>query len=344
MFETLNDLTELSGVSGSEGPVRDYISSRLSLGKERETDNIGNLIISKGNGSPHIALVAHMDEVGLVVSKIEADGSLRFRKVGGVDDRILVSRKVKVHSSKGAVNGIIGIKPPHLMTDPEEAKKTISSDKLRIDLGTRSKSETEKLGIRISDTVTLEKGLLRLGKDLVSGRSLDDRVGCAILMKIFEGLNGKKLKGRQTFVWSVQEEMGLRGAKVVANTIKPDYVIVLDTSSSADSPGTEEGHLQPAFLGKGPVLRLFDSMSIASPKLVDAARKIAKAKKIHVQEVIAGGTTDATAVQESGSAVIPIGVAMRNTHSTTETVSLRDMEEAAKLVLELVQSLSSEKS
>jgi len=340
MFELLSELTDLPGVSGNEGAVRDYIKSRIGVGKDSKTDNIGNLIVDIGSGHPHIALVAHMDEVGLLISKIEVDGSLRFRKVGSVDDRILLSRKVEIHSRKGAIDGIIGIKPPHLMTDPEEAKKTIAFDKMRIDIGSRSKKEAEALGIRISDPVTLEKGITRIGKDLVSGRALDDRVGCAILMEAFERLEKRKLKGRTSFVWSVQEEMGLRGAKVISNTLMPDHVIVIDTCSSGDAPGVDEGHLQPAILGRGAVIRVFDSQSIASPKLREAAVKIAAAKRIPVQEVVAGGTTDATAVQESGSAVLPIGVGMRNTHSTTETVSLKDIDAAINLVVELTQRLS----
>jgi len=340
MFDLLRELAELPGVSGYEGPVRKYIAERLNVSKLARTDNIGNLIIDVGEGKPHIALVAHMDEVGLVVTKIEEDGSLRFRKVGGVDDRILLSRKVRIQTEKGPVDGVIGIKPPHLMTDPEEMKKTVPFEKLRIDVGTRSKKETERLGIRLLDSVTLEKGLVRLGSDLIVGRGLDDRVGCAILMESYSRLRDARLRGRLTCVWSVQEEMGLRGAKVIAHTLKPDYVIVLDTCSSGDSPGIDEGHLQPAVLGKGPAIRFFDSASIASPVLREIARELARVKKIPVQEIAAGGTTDATAVQEAGSAVIPIGVGMRNTHSTTETVSLKDVENAVKLVVELVGNLS----
>ncbi|MDH4122801.1 MAG: M42 family metallopeptidase, partial [Thermoplasmata archaeon] len=328
-----------SGGSGSERPVREFIASRLRIEKKCRTDNIGNLIVEVGEGSPHIALVAHMDEVGLLVTKLEDDGSLRFRKVGGVDDRILQSRKVQIHTSKGSVAGIIGIKPSHLMTDPEEMKKTVPAEKLRIDVGTRSKKETERLGIRVLDSVTLEKGLIRLGRDLIVGRGLDDRVGCAILIRVFEQLKKKKTKGRFTCVWSVQEEMGLRGAKVIAHTLKPDYVIVLDTCSSGDAPGIDEGHLQPAVLGKGPAIRYFDSLSIASPLLRKMATDIARIRKIPIQEIAAGGTTDATAVQESGTAVIPIGVGMRNTHSTTETVSLTDIDHAIKLVMELIEEL-----
>lgn len=343
MTDLLCDLSALPGVSGSEKAVRDFIISRLDLGRNYRIDNIGNLIVERGEGSPHIALVAHMDEVGLLVSKIEDDGSLRFRKVGGVDDRILPSRKVAIHSFKGPVVGVIGIKPPHLMMDPEEMKKTISYDKLRIDVGTRSKKETERLGVKVLDPVTFEKTLVHLGKDLVVGRALDDRVGCAILMESYLRLKEKKIRGRLSCVWSVQEEMGLRGGKVISHTLQPDYVIVLDTCSSGDSPGIDEGHLQPAMLGKGPVLRIFDSQSIASPMLREAAWKVARSKNIPLQEIVAGATTDATAVQESGSAVLPIGVGMRNTHSTTETVSMKDIDNAIKLVVELVRYLSAEK-
>lgn len=344
MFELLSGLANLPGVSGYEGPVREHIVKELKIGKQARTDNIGNLILDLGNGKPHIALIAHMDEVGLVVTKVEDDGSLGFRKVGGVDDRILLSRKVKIQTAKGPVTGVIGIKPPHLMTDPEEMKKTVSYEKLRIDVGTRSRKETERLGVRVLDPVTLEKGLERLGKDLVVGRGMDDRVGCAILMESYRRLKDSKLRGRLTCVWSVQEEMGLRGARVIAHTLRPDYVIVLDTCSSRDSPGIVEGHLQPAVLGKGPALRFFDSASIASPVLREVAGRLARIKKIPIQEIAAGGTTDATAVQEAGSAVIPIGVGMRNTHSTTEIVSLKDVENAVRLVVELVKSLANRKT
>ncbi len=339
MFDLLSELSSIPGVSGSEKPVRSYIISKLKLGKDFRIDNIGNLIVERGTGRPHIALVAHMDEIGLLVSKIEEDGSLRFRKIGGVDDRILPARKVKIQTDKGPVNGVIGIKPPHLVIDLEEQKKTVSFDKLRIDVGTRSRRETEALGISVLDTVTFEKELTRLGKDLVVGRSLDDRVGCGILIEVFSELADKKLKGKVSYVWSVQEEIGLRGGKVIGHTLDPDYVIVLDTCSSSDAPGLREEHLQPAVLGKGPALRLFDSLSIASPVLREMAKKIAKSKRIPLQEIVAGGSTDATAVQETGSAVMPICIGTRNSHSTVEIISVSDVENGVRLVSALVEKL-----
>jgi len=338
MYDLLNELTVIPGVSGSESRVREFIIDRLKLNGKCRIDSIGNLMVEIGKGSPHVALVAHMDEVGLIVTKIEEDGSLRLNKIGGIDDRILLSRRVEISTSKGQINGVIGIKPPHLMTSPEERKTVPSSESLRIDVGTRSRKETERLGVRVLDFVTFIKGLTRLGKDLVSGRALDDRVGCAVLMSCYERLEKKKIKGKLTFAWSTQEEMGLRGAKVIAHTLRPDHVIVVDTCSTGDAPGID-GHLQPAMLGSGPVIRYLDSRSIASPFLRELAKKTASKGKIRVQEVVAGGATDATAVQETGSAVLPIGVAMRYTHSTTEVVSLSDIGDTIKLVLGIVDSL-----
>jgi len=338
VYELLNELTAIPGVSGNETRVREFIIDRLKLKGKCRVDSIGNLMVEIGKGEPHVALVAHMDEVGLIITKIEEDGSLRFNKIGGIDDRILLSRRVEISTSKGLINGVIGIKPPHLMTSPEERKTVLSSENLRIDVGTRSRKETERLGIRVLDFVTFTKGLIRLGKDLVSGRALDDRVGCAVLMSCYERLDKKKVRGKLTFSWSTQEEMGLRGAKVIAHTLRPDYVIVIDTCSSGDAPGID-GHLQPAMLGSGPVIRYLDSRSIASPFLRDLANKTASGGKIGVQEVVAGGATDATAVQETGSAVLPIGVAMRYTHSTTEAVSLSDIGNTVELVLGIVDNL-----
>lgn len=344
MFDLLSDLTAIPGVSGAEKPVREFIISRLRLGKNSRTDNVGNLIAEIGSGSPHVALVAHMDEVGLIITRIEEDGSLRFKKSGGIDNRILLSRKVQIQTSKGPVNGVIGLKPPQLVIDPEEMNKVIPAEKMHIDVGTRSRKESEKLGVRLLDTVTLEKGLVMLGKDLVVGRGLDDRVGCAILMKIYEQLGTRKTKGKISCVWSVQEELGLRGAKVVSHTIKPDFVIVLDPCSSGDSPGVDHENLQPAMLGEGPVLRYRDAQSVTSPKLREMANEIAKSKKIPLQEIWGGGSNDSVAIQESGSAVTTIAVGMRNTHSTTETVSLKDIENAVRLIVELVVRLGNEKA
>lgn len=338
MYDLLNELTAIPGVSGNEDGVRKFIIDRLNLGGKCKVDSIGNLSVEIGKSSPHVALVAHMDEVGLVVTKIEEDGSLRFNKIGGIDDRILLSRRVEISTSKGFINGVIGIKPPHLMTDPEERKTVQNAESMRIDVGTRSRKETERMGIRVLNFATFTKGLTRLGKDLVSGKALDDRVGCAVLMNCYQRLDKKKINGRLTFSWSTQEEMGLRSARVIAHTLRPDHVIVIDTCSSGDMPGID-GHLQPAILGSGPVIRYLDSRSIASPLMRDMAKKVASKGKIKVQEVVAGGTTDATAVQETGSAVLPIGVAMRYTHSTTEVVSISDINDTVKLVLGIVESL-----
>jgi len=212
----LEEMIRVPGVSGFEEEIRDYIRGKVKkMGLQPEEDNIGNLIVTLDGKGPSVIFIAHMDELGLLVTKIEGDGSLRIRKVGGIDDRTLVGRVVEVKTQKGTISGVIGLKPPHLMTESDDKKKVVGWEDIRVDLGTRTKKETEKLGVRVLDTIVLKKDVTYLGPDLICARGVDDRAGCAVLLDALEKLRKKRLPLKLTFVWSVQEETGLKGAKVV---------------------------------------------------------------------------------------------------------------------------------
>jgi len=340
--ELLEEMIKVPGVSGFEDDIRNYIRSKVeAMGLKTDEDNLGDLLVTVGSKGPHIVFIAHMDELGLIVSKLEADGSLRIRKVGGIDDRTLVGRVVEIKTQKGIVRGVIGLKPPHLMTDREEMKRIMSWEDVRVDVGMRSRKETEKLGIRVLDPMVFKKDITYLTPDLVCARAIDNRAGCAILLDALEKLKGKKLPVKMTFVWSVQEETGLKGAKVVGFNLRPDYVFAVDTMTTNDAPMSGDT-FEKVMIGGGPAMRMFDNAAIASPKLRKMLEEIAKANRIPLQYGTGGGSTDGAAMQDFGSLMMPIGLPMRYTHSPTECASISDMQYASKLVVKVAERIAKE--
>jgi len=338
MLEMIKDLIYIPGISGYEEEIREYIQQLLGKDALTSVDNLGNLIVNVSEGERTIAIMAHMDELGMIVAKIEKDGSLRIRKIGGIDDRTLIGRTVEIKTSKGIVPGVIGMKPLHLMTDRSETKKTVPASDLRIDVGTRSKKETEKLGIALMDPMVLKKDFTVMNKKYICARGLDDRAGCAVLIDVYEKLKKAKLKIGLTLVFSTQEEVGLRGAIAIANTLRPDYIFAVDSLSTTDGPGLPKNS-EPVLLGKGAALRLIDNRAMASPILKDYLIKLAKKKKIPLQLGVTGGSTDGAAVQECGAAMMPICMPMRYTHSSVEVVHLDDLKNISRLLVEAVKGL-----
>jgi putative aminopeptidase FrvX len=259
--------------------------------------------------------------------------------VGGIDDRTLVGRVVEIKTKKGIVSGVIGIKPPHLMTDREEEKKVVRWQDLRVDVGTRSRKDTERLGVKVLDPMVLKKDITYITKDLICARGIDDRGGCAILLDALEQLKDRKLPIRVTLVWSVQEEIGLRGARAAAFNLRPDYVFAVDTMTTTDAPMTEEIY-EKVLVGGGPALRMFDNVAIASPKLRELVEQVARAAKLPLQYGTGGGSTDGAAMQDTGCLMMPLGIVMRYTHSPTEVASISDMENMVKLVVKIADRLA----
>ncbi len=340
MKELLEELIRVPGVSGFEDDIRENIAKKVkAMGLKPTEDNIGDLMVTVGDKGPHVLFIAHMDELGLVVSKLEPDGSLRIRKVGGIDDRTLVGRIVEIKTQKGLVRGVLGLKPPHLMTDRAEMNKVHSWEEARVDVGTRSRKETEKLGIRILDPMVFKKDITYITPDLMCSRGIDNRAGCAILLEALEQLKDKKLPIKMTFVWSVQEETGLKGAKVCGFRLNPDYVFAVDTMTTTDAPIGGDTY-EKVYLGKGPAMRMFDNAAIASPKLRKLLEEVAKANKIPLQYGTGGGSTDGAAMQDFGSLMMPIGIPMRYTHSPTECASMKDIENTVKLVVKAAERIA----
>ncbi len=326
LYDLFKRLVETVGVSGFEEPVRQLIKEQVTVYGAVRTDRIGNLIQIFGDSKPEILLIAHMDELGMAVTHIEENGYVRFKHIARLDDRYLVGKTVQIHTENGIVEGVIGLKAPHLMIDPKEAQEVIPWHKLYIDVCTRSRRETESLGIKILDPITIEKSFKILNEKYVCGRSLDDRFGCLALIELSKRLSKTDLDKTVTLVWSVQEEVGLRGARVISKSYKPDYAIAVDSYASADAPNIPL-HLAPARLGEGPVLRLLDRSAIASRELRKVFETVAEKYGIPLQVGATGGGTDGSVIQQSegGVSMMAVSVPIRYLHSPVEICHIDDL-------------------
>ncbi len=332
--ELIREMVMVPGVSGFEEPFRRYLLERLRE-YNAKTDNLGNVIVTLGDGKKHIAFVAHMDEIGLITTHIEDNGFIRFMPVGGVDNRMLYGRVVEIYTDNGIIYGVIGLSPPHL-TSEEERKKMYEWKELAIDIGANSKDEAIRMGVKPMQPARWKKDFVVMGKHIVT-KGLDDRVGCAILYESLKRLHRKNFKNKITFIWTLQEETGLRGASALASKYRFDEVYVIDTITSATMPNVDY-HLSPAKLGDGPVLRVADRRGVASQYLREKVLKIAKNNGIPVQEAVSGGSTDASTMFEHGMNSIPICIPVKYTHSPVEMIHLADVKNLIDLIEKIAES------
>jgi endoglucanase len=341
LIETLEKLSKASGVTGREEEVADLMKKLLKpYVDEIKEDSLGNVIgIKKGKkNSPKIMLAAHMDEIGLVIKTITKEGFLYFAKVGGIDDRILLAQKVLVYTEKGPLHGIIGSRPPHIQKE-EERKKVISYDELFIDIGAANQEEAKKMGVKIGDPVGFDVEFARIKKDIVIGKALDDRVGCAIMIEALKRL--EKTECTIYAVGTVQEEVGLRGAMTSAFSISPDVGLALDVTVAGDTPGVKENEA-PIAMKKGPSITIADSGMIVPPKILRLLTDVAEENKIPYQlETGLAGSTDAARIllTKEGIPSGVISVPTRYIHSPTSLLSLEDVENAVKLLVATIQKI-----
>jgi len=337
MKRLLKMLSEAHGVPGSEGEVREILKKELPEGCAVEEDRLGNLIAKKGSGKLKIMLAAHMDEIGLMVKHVDKDGFLRFTTLGGFSDQTLLNQRVVVHGKKRQI-GVIGSRPPHLMK-PKEKDKVIEYKDMFIDVGARNREGAEKLGVRVGDFITFDRGFAGLGGGLVTGKAFDNRLGCTAMVEIM-----KRVRSPHTIyaVGTAQEEVGLKGARTSAFSIDPDVAIVLDATVAGGYPGIKEEEAATK-LGAGPAITIADARGrglITQPAVKDLLIKTAEKNRIPFQlEVGEGGTTDATAIQLTRGGV-PSGVVSlptRYLHSPVEVASLKDLENAVKLVVKALE-------
>jgi putative aminopeptidase FrvX len=269
------------------------------------------------------------------VAHIEENGFIRLKRLGGVDVRMLYGQYFEVFTKDGKrIPGVIGLKPPHISTE-SEMKNAPPIEDLYLDVGASSREEVISMGISILDPVRWMKQFHVLNGRYIVTRGLDDRAGCAILINLIERLKGKKLKKKVTFIFTLQEETGLRGAKAITER-DIDELYAIDSVSSGDIPKVDY-YLSPVSLGKGPVIRFIDARGANSISLKRKVEEIASRNKINIQEVFTGGSTDAAGTFDLGIPSIALCFPIRYTHTTVEMSSIEDIEALINLLEKIVQ-------
>lgn len=330
----LKELCLLNSTSGDEIAVRDYIISKINGFCDYSIDSLGSVIaFKKGKNRPSkkVMLCAHMDEVGFIITKITDDGYLSFKSVGGIDPRVCASRAVTVNG----VNGVIGLKPVHLLNE-DEKKTAPSFDELFIDIGAKNKEDAEKY-IQLGDYAYFSSDYYEFGNGYIKSKALDDRIGCMLMIELIR----TDLDYDTWFCFNVQEEVGLRGAKCTSFAVQSDISVILEATTAADLCGVN-GSDRVCVLGEGPVISFMDSRTVYDRELYRLAIKTAEENSIKVQTktAVAGGN-DAGAVQTSGkgSRVIAISLACRYIHSASSVVKASDIEETRKLLKAILPKL-----
>lgn len=340
MKELMKRLSLASGVSGFEGEVRDIIASELEGHVDKiEEDRLGNIIATKNGSGPSVMLAAHMDEIGLMVRHIDKKGFIRFSKIGGISDQMILNQAVWIHGENGPVMGVIGSKPPHRMKAAER-KKVTTHDNMFIDIGVESREDAEEL-VSVGDPITFHAPYSELPNSRFTGKALDNRIGCLVMVEVL-----KRVDTDATVygVGTVQEEVGLKGAKTSAFKLNPDMALALDVTIAGDHPGMKEEEA-PAKLDGGPAVILTDASGrgiITHPRVKDWLLETAGEEDIPVQiEVSEGGTTDATAIHLTREG-IPAGVVSvptRYIHTTVSMASMKDIEMTVDLLVKAIERL-----
>ncbi|ALV61757.1 Deblocking aminopeptidase [Thermococcus sp. 2319x1] len=330
IVEELKEITQLPGISGYEGRIREKVIEWIKDYADYKVDTIGNLIVELGEGEEKAIFMAHMDEIGLLITGITNDGKLKFRKIGGIDDRLLLGRHVTVITEKGELDGVIGVTPVHL--NLERKFDTIPWHSLEIDIGAESKEEAEEMGVKVLDFAVFKKHFSILNNKYIATRSLDDRFGVVALVEAIKDLVDHDLDGKYIFAFTVQEEIGLKGAKFLASSYSPKYAVAVDSFACCSFL---TGDVK---LGKGAVIRAVDNSAIYTPSLSRKALEIAKKNNIPIQIGVTGGGTDAS-VFEAKSQTLALSVPIKYLHSETETLHLDDLKALIKLIEALVFEL-----
>ena len=329
MLEQLKTLCALNGVSGDEDRVRDYLAAQARPHADAiRTDALGNLIVWKRGARAtgnKLMLCAHMDEVGVIVTKITDEGFLKFDFVGGVDRRVALGKPVVLGQAQ--VPGVIGMKAIHLVSREEE-KKAPKTDALYLDIGARDRDSALEL-VQPGTYGAFVCQPEELGRGCLKAKAIDDRVGCAVMLELLK----QPLPLDVTFVFTAQEEVGTRGAFGAAFSVTPEIALVLETTTAADLPGVE-GHRKVCAPGNGPVISYMDGSAIYDRPLFERLRRLAQDHSIpwQTKEYIAGGN-DARTIQrtKSGVRVAALSAAVRYLHAPASVGSIRDFEDMLRL-------------
>lgn len=335
MEKLIQELISLPGACGQEHAVIRYLYERLKdQVDECHINGLGDLIVTRKGAfdGPVLAVSAHTDEVGFIVRKIEKNGLIRFEKLGGHDDRILLSQKVIVHGAKGPCPGVIGTISAHMQRF-DNTSLIRNYREMYIDIGAEDADEVREMGVSAGDQITWDTVFTRCGRNRAYGHAFDDRCGCAVLVKAIEDTDFSKVHGTLTAIFSTQEEVGLRGAEAAAASIKADVALAVDTTAVSDTP--EAMMDNTLALGAGAGIKIMDFSLLASKAVWTFMRDIAEENGIPYQlEIFTGIGTDAGALHQAAGGVPSgvISVPSRYAHSSIEMIDMRDFENCEKLL------------
>lgn len=333
-------ICETPGTSGFEQPIREVILKEIKgLADEVTVDNMGNIVaIKKGNEPKKVMVPAHMDEIGFIVTHIDDNGFLRFHTLGGFDPKTLTAQRVIVHGKKDLI-GVMGSKPIHVMS-PEERNKVPQIKDYFIDMG-MTKAEVQKY-ISVGNPITRQRELIQMG-NCINCKSLDNRISVYILIETLKALKGKKIPYDLYAVFTVQEEIGIRGATLAGHYIDPEFGICLDTTIAFDVPGNN-GYDKITELGAGPAIKIMDTSILCDYRMVEYMKDVANKSKIkHQMEILTGGGTDASGIQrmaKGGSIVGALSIPTRHIHQVIETCHNDDIINTIDLLTACISGLN----
>ena len=336
-IKLLAEICEAAGAPGHEQRIREIVLREVTpLVDEVRTDNMGNVTaIKKGKRNKKVMIGAHMDEIGFIVTHIDDNGFLRFHTLGGFDPKTLTAQRVIIHGKRDLI-GVMGSKPIHVMSLEERNKPPKIKD-FFIDTG-MAKEEVEKY-ISVGDTITRERKLIEMG-NCVNCKSIDNRVSVFILIEMFRELKNTPFDVYGVF--TVQEEVGIRGANVATQEVQPDFGLGLDTTIAFDVPGAA-GHEKITELGKGAAIKVMDSSTICDYRMVEYMKQTADRHKIEYQlEILTGGGTDTSGIQRftpGGSIVGAVSIPTRHIHQVIEMADKDDIRKSIDLLRHCVQDL-----
>jgi endoglucanase len=341
--QLLKELTEAHGIPGYEAPIRDIVRRYLEPYGALSQDKIGSVICQvKGTSeAPRVMLAGHMDEIGFMVKHITKEGFIKFLPLGGWFDQVLLGHRVVIQTRKGEVVGVIGAKPPHMLS-AKERRKVVEKKDMYIDIGATTPEEVDMAGVRIGDPVVPQADFIKLANDKTYlSKAFDDRVGVALIVSALEELKSHKHSNSIFAVATVQEEIGVRGATTSVHAVNPDVAIVLEVDIAGDVPGikAEESAIK---LGGGPSVLIYDARMVPNLILRDFVIDTAEQLEIPLQlSSILGGATDGAAIHlhKTGVPTVVLGVPARHIHSHSSMIHRDDYDQAVNLLVAILSRL-----
>jgi putative aminopeptidase FrvX len=339
----LKELTEASGISGYEAPIREVVRKHLAPLGELTSDRIGSVVCRRQGTAqePRIMLAGHMDEIGFMIKYITDDGFIKFLPLGGWFDQVLLGQRMLIKTSKGDVVGVVGIKAPHLIPR-DERDKVIQQKDMYIDIGATNKKELEEAGVRVGDPIIplADFRVMANGKSYLS-KAFDDRAGVALMISLLQELKKDEHPNTIFAAATVLEEFNLGGATTTAEVINPDVAIILEVGIAGDTPDVKPEECSVKLAG-GPVILLYDSLMVPNLKLRDLFIDTAQEIGIPIQmDTMRGGATDGGRIHLHGTGVptIVLGVPARHIHSHSSILYRDDYDQTVALLKAVVKKL-----